>query len=154
LDAAAVEALLGKLFDEDDLGRNENGGLAGLVGGGDFDERLRVVRFAAFEAQAAFGHVLALDDLIAALWMADTGGVVDLDAGVFAAIDARGGGLLWCGQGEHGRSGLSDKFGAGKMIGALRGGQGLRQLKRRGVERRRRGRRSGNVRGRLVGRGI
>src|SRR5882762_7663394 len=37
LDAAAVEALLGEFFGEDDLGGNENGGLTGLVGDGDFD---------------------------------------------------------------------------------------------------------------------
>src|SRR5216684_6410806 len=94
LDAAAEEALLGEFFDEDDLGGDENGGLAGNVGNGDFDEGLHIVLLAALEAHAAFGHVLAGDDVIAALGMADAGGVADLDAGVFAAIGARSGGFF------------------------------------------------------------
>src|SRR5437899_2237209 len=49
LDAAAEEALLGEFLDEDDLGGNENGGLAGLVGDGDIDEGLRIIFCAALE---------------------------------------------------------------------------------------------------------
>src|SRR5712664_4011960 len=91
LDAAAEEALFGEFFDEDDLGGDENGGLAGLVGNGDFDEGSHIVLLAALEAQAALGHVLAGDDVVAAVGLTDAGGVVDLDARVLAAIDASGG---------------------------------------------------------------
>jgi len=94
LDAAAEEALFGEFFDEDDLGGDEDGGLAGSVGNGDFDEGLHIVSLAALEAHAAFGHVLAGNDVLAALGMADAGGVADFDAGVFAAIGARGGGFF------------------------------------------------------------
>ena len=104
LDAAAEEALFGEFFDEDDLGGDENGGLAGLVGNGDFDEGLHIVLLAALETEAAFGHVLAGDDVLAALGMADAGGVVDLDAGVFAAIGARSGGFF-VNRGRHGEDG-------------------------------------------------
>lgn len=55
----------------------------------------------AFEAQAAFGHVLALDDFIATLGMADTGGIVDLDARMLAAIGGRGGRLFCLRESEH-----------------------------------------------------
>jgi len=92
LDAAAEEALLGEFFGEDDLGGDEDGGLAWLVRDGDFDERLGVVALAALETQAALGHVLALDDVIGAPGNANTGGVVDFDARVLAAIAARRGG--------------------------------------------------------------
>ncbi len=94
LDAAAEEALLGEFLGEDDLGGNENGGLAGLVGDGDLDEGLGVIPLAALETQAALGHVLALDDVIAALGMADAGGVGNLDAGMLAAIGMRRGRLF------------------------------------------------------------
>jgi hypothetical protein len=94
LDAAAEEALLGEFFGEDDLGGNENGRLAGLVGDGDFDESLSVVALAALETKAALGHVLALDDVIGTPREADTGGVGDFDAGVLAAIDAWRGGFF------------------------------------------------------------
>ena len=92
MDAAAEEALLGEFFGEDDLGGDEDGGLAWLVRDGDFDERLGVVALAALETQAALGHVLALDDVIGAPGNANTGGVVDFDARVLAAIAARRGG--------------------------------------------------------------
>jgi hypothetical protein len=39
LDAAAEEALLGEVFDEDDLGGDEDGGLAGVVRDGDFGRK-------------------------------------------------------------------------------------------------------------------
>src|SRR5713101_415430 len=122
LDAAAEEALFGEFFDEDDLGGDENGGLAGLVGNGDFDERLHIVLFAALEAEAAFGHVLALDDVIAALGMADAGGVADLDAGVFAAIGARSGGFFGNRRRypADGRERLPDRVGAGGVNRGLR----------------------------------
>jgi hypothetical protein len=94
LDAAAEEALFGEFFDEDDLGGDEDGGLAGLVGDGDFDEGPYIVLFAAREAQAALGHVLAGDDVVSAVGLTDAGGVVDLDARVLAAIDASGGGIF------------------------------------------------------------
>ncbi len=95
MDAATEEALLGEFLGEDDLRGNENGGLvAGLVGDGDLDEGLGVIPLAALETQAALGHVLALDDVIATPGMADAGRVGDLDAGMFAAIGARRGGLF------------------------------------------------------------
>ena len=124
MDAAAEEALLGEFFDEDDLGGDENGGLAGNVGNGDFDEGLHIVLLAALEAHAAFGHVLAGDDVIAALGMADAGGVVDLNAGVLAAIGARSGGFF-VNRGRHGEDGrlrLADRAGAGGVSSGLRGG--------------------------------
>jgi len=105
LDAAAVEALLGEFFGEDDLGGDEDGGLAGLVRDGDFDEGPGVILLAALEAQAALGHVLALDDVIAAPGNADAGGVSDFDARVLAAIGARHGrrgGGLFSGGTRHG----------------------------------------------------
>ena len=94
MNAVAEQALLGEFFNEDDLGGHENGGLAFLVRDGDFDEGLRVIAGGAFEAQAALGHVLASDDVVAALWMADAGGIVDFDARVFAAVGARRGGFF------------------------------------------------------------
>ena len=104
MDAAAEEALLGELFDEDDFGVDEDGGLAVLVGDGDFDEGLLVVLLAALEAQAAFRHVLAGDDFVAALGMADASGVGDFDARVLTAIGGRRGGSCGC-KGSWGRHG-------------------------------------------------
>jgi hypothetical protein len=104
LDAVAEEALLGEFFDEDDQAGDEDGGLAFLVGDGDFDEGLGVVLLGAFEAEAALGHVLAGDDVFAAIGMADASGVADFDARVLAAVDAREGGVFGSGrsQGEDG----------------------------------------------------
>jgi hypothetical protein len=109
LDAVAEEALLGEFFDEDDLGGDEDGGLAFLVGGGDVDEGLDVILLGAFEAQAAFGHVLAGDDVFAAIGMTDASGVADFDAGMLAAVDAREGGVFGSGrrQGEDGGARLA-----------------------------------------------
>jgi len=112
--------LLGEFFGEDDLGGDEDGGLAGLIGDGDFDEGLRIIFCAAFEAQAALGHVLALDDVVAALGMADTGRVGDFDARMLAAIGARRGELVGSGRrhGEDGRARLTSRLGAsGVSIG-------------------------------------
>jgi hypothetical protein len=81
-DAVAEELLLGEFLEEDDLG-----GLAGCIGNGDFDEGAVVVTFAAFEAQGAARHVLAGDDVVATLGMADAGEAADFDARVLAAID-------------------------------------------------------------------
>ena len=83
--------MFGERFDEDDPGGDEDGGLAGLVRDGDFDEGLRVILLAALEAETAFGHVFAGDDVVSALGMTDAGGVADLNARVFAAINGRGG---------------------------------------------------------------
>ena len=120
LDAVAVEGLFGERLGEDDLGGNEDGLLAFGVGDGDFDEGLYVILLSAFETEAAFGHVLASDDVFAAVGMADAGGVADLNAGVLAAIDARGGGrwlrsgrgFFWSGRrhGEDGGRRLSDRI--------------------------------------------
>lgn len=78
-DAVAEKLLLGEFLEEDDLGGDEDGGMAGNVGNGDFDEGAVVVALAAFEAQAAARHVLAGDDVVAAVGMADAGGVADFD---------------------------------------------------------------------------
>ncbi len=100
MDAVAEQALLGEFFGEDDLGGDEDGGLAWLIGDGDFDERLRIIFCAALESQAALGHVLAGDDVVAALGVADAGGVADFDSRMLAAIGAkRGGRSLWSGGG-------------------------------------------------------
>ena len=138
LDAVAEEALLGELFGEDDLSGDENGGLAGLIGDGDFDEGLRIIFCAAFEAQAALGHVLALDDVVAALGMADTGRVGDFDARVFAAIDARRGGFFLSGRrdGEDGARFISRLSARGVSTG-LRRRRDLRGIMKLSVERRR-----------------
>jgi len=124
LDAVAKEPLLGELFDVDDLRGDEDGGLVLDVGSGDVDEGLGVVAFVALETQAAFGHVFADDDIVAALGMADAGGVIDLDARVLAAIGARGGRLVGRGHGEDGGS-LRRRW-----------GDDFRQVLRAGVERR------------------
>ncbi len=80
--------MFGELGDEDDLGGNEDGGLARVIGNGDFDEGSREITLAAFEAQAAAGHVLALGDVVTLeAGTMDAGGVVDFDARVLAAID-------------------------------------------------------------------
>lgn len=102
MDAAAEEGLFREGLDEDDAGRDEDGILAFGVGDGDFDERLSVILRGAFEAQAAFGHVLASDDVVAAFGMADASGVADLDARMLAAVDTR-----W-----RGRSSLRGRRGA------------------------------------------
>ena len=101
MDAAAEEALLGKLLDEDDLCGDEDGGLAVLVGHGDFDEGLRIVAVAALEAQATFGHVLTGDDVVAAIVVTNTSEVIDFDARVFAAIGSGRGRFFRRGHGEH-----------------------------------------------------
>jgi hypothetical protein len=99
------------------LGGDEDGGLAGLVGNGDFDEGVHIVLLAALEAQAAFGHVLAGDDVVSALGNADAGGAADLDARMLAAIDGQGdgcGGFFGSGgrQGEDSGRRLFDRAGA------------------------------------------
>ena len=128
-DAVAEEALLGEFLDEDDLGGDEDGGLAGCVGNGDFDEGAIVVALVALEAEAAFGHVFAGDDVIAAVGMADAGGIADLDANVFAAIDARMRRFLRGRNGEDGSLRAAERLpsrlrsaGAGGRILGLRRG--------------------------------
>ncbi len=145
MDAVAEEALLGKFFDEDDLGGNEDGGLALLIGDGDIDEGLRIIFCAALEAQAALGHVLAGDDVFAPLGMADAGGVIDFDARVFAAIDARRGGFFLSGRrdGEDGGARFISRLSARGVSTGLRRRRDLRGIMRLSVERRRSGRRDG-----------
>lgn len=133
-DAVAVELLLAELFDKDDLGGDEDGRLAGFVGDGDVDEGLRIIVFVALEAQAAFGHVFADDDVIATLGMADAGGVADFNARVLAAVDSWEGGLIRRREGED-SGGLRVRWG-----GDLRG------TVRLGIERRCGGRRGGRGR--------
>ena len=126
MDAAAEEALLGELFGEDDLGGDENGGLARLVRDSNFDKRLGVIPLAALETQPALGHVLALDDVIGAPGKANAGGVVDFDAGMLAAIGARRGGFF---AGERRRCDSSLRFALGitaKLHRRIRGKVGAR----------------------------
>jgi hypothetical protein len=172
LDAVAVEALLGEFFDVDDLGGDEDGGLALLVGDGDFDEGLRIIVFGALEAHAAFGHVFAGDDFVAAFGMTNAGGISDSDARVLATIDAREGGFFgsrWR-HGEDGATRLTLRL-VSKLPSGLRAGgvncargrsDGLRQgrvvlrgVVRLSVERRwcsgRNGRRCGRSRWRRSG---
>ena len=104
MDAVAEEALLGEFFDEDDEAGDEDGRLALLVGDRDIDEGLGVILFGAFEAQAAFGHVLASDDVFAAIGMTDASGVADFDARMLAPIDAREGRFIGSGR-RHGEDG-------------------------------------------------
>ena len=90
MDAAAEEGLFGERLDEDDAGWNEDGVLVfGVVRDGHFNEGLRVILLHAFEAQAAFGHVLASNDVVFALGVADARGVADLHARMLAAIAAQ-----------------------------------------------------------------
>jgi hypothetical protein len=140
LDAVAEEMLLGEFFDVDDLGGDEDGGLAFLVGDGDFDEGLSVVVLGALEAEAAFGHVFAGDDVFAALGVADASGVVDFDARVLAAVGGRGGGFFGRGwrQGEDGGAGLvlvlrgNPRLPSGLRAGRENGGCGRSSGFRRG----------------------
>ena len=127
LDAAAEEALLGEFFGEDDLRGDENGGLAGLVRHGDFDERLGVIPLAALETQAALGHVLALDDVIGAPGKANADGVVDFDARMLAAIDAQRGGFFASGRKRCEGSSLRFALGiTAKLHGRIPGKVGAR----------------------------
>src|SRR5579859_412469 len=85
-DAVAEEAQSGKLFDAADLRGNENGGLAGRVRNGDFNRRTFGILFAAAEAEAALGDVVALDDFFVRVIQADTSGETDAGADMASAI--------------------------------------------------------------------
>ena len=85
-DAVTEEAEGGKFFDAADLRGNENGGLAGRVRDGDFNRRTYGILFAAAEAEAAFGNVVALDDFFVRVIQADTSGEIDAGADVAPAI--------------------------------------------------------------------
>ena len=102
LHPVTIQLLLGKLLNKYNLRRDENGGLTLLIGNGDFDERAGVIVFAAFEAQAALGHVFARNDVIAAIGMADASLVADLDARMLAAIGLWSGGFFRRRHGEDG----------------------------------------------------
>src|SRR5208282_1220389 len=110
-----------------------------FVRDGDIDESLRVIVVAAFEAQATLGHVLADDDVFAAIGMTDAGGVTDFDARVFTTIDADNGRCLE-GRRRHGEDGgaaLGDSIGfggersGGRRRFVLGGAVGLRVERRR-----------------------
>lgn len=119
--AVAEELLLGELFDVDDLCRDENGGLTGLVRHSNFDESLRKVLLAALEAQASFGHVFAENDVVAvALRMTDAGGVVDLDTRVLATIHAGSGGSFRRRRSENGGAWLLVKLRISGVRGSRR----------------------------------
>src|SRR5260370_31195152 len=140
LDSVAEELLLGKLFNEDDLGGHEDRRLAGLIGHGDFDERLRVVLSAAFEAQAALGHVLAKDYVITLLGMANASGVCDFDARMLAPLSPGAGRFLRSRQSQDGAALLLARIGTSRVRGRTSGWR-VRQRRRCGRrgERKRRG---------------
>jgi hypothetical protein len=82
------------------------------------------VLLAALEAQAAFRHVLAEDDVVTvAVRMADASGVVDLDARVLAAIDLGSGGFFRRGRSRDSAASISQKFGI-SSVGRGRRGRG------------------------------
>lgn len=94
LHAVAEKLLLGEFLDKDDLRGHKDRGLAGLIRRGDFDERQRMILPAAFEAQAAFGHILAKDGLLSVGGMANAAGIVDFHARMLAAVDGGRGGFF------------------------------------------------------------
>src|SRR5262245_14390547 len=82
----AEEAGSGELFGALDVGGYENCGLARFVRDGDFDGSIFVVTLAAAEAEAAFGNVIALDDLFVGSGVSNAGGEGDAGANVAPAI--------------------------------------------------------------------
>ena len=91
-DAVPEEVEAGKFFDADDACADEDGGLAGVIGDGDFDARVCFVTMAAAKTQAAFGNVVALDDVFAGGTEADAGHEVDAGADVATQIEFAAGG--------------------------------------------------------------
>ena len=81
-DAVAEEVEGGEFFDAADDGANEGGGLARVVGDGDFDGGVFLVAFATVKTEAAFGNVFTFDDLFAGGVQADTRGEVDASTDV------------------------------------------------------------------------
>src|SRR5260221_5041119 len=91
-DAVSEKAKAGKFFDADDAGADEDGGLAGVIGDGDFDGRVCFVTMAAAKTEAAFGNVVALDDVFAGGTEPDAGDEVDASADVATQIEFAAGG--------------------------------------------------------------
>lgn len=94
--AVTEKAESGEFFDAADLRGNEDGGLAGGVWHGDFNGGIFLIAFAAAEAEAAFGDVVALDDFIMEI-DANAGSELDASADVAATI-------RFAATGERGRS--------------------------------------------------
>jgi len=61
--------------------------LAGIVGDGDFDGSVFFVAMAAAETEAAFGNVVALDDVLTGGSEANAGREIDASADVAAQIE-------------------------------------------------------------------
>lgn len=127
LHAVTEKLLLGELLDKDDLRGHKDRGLAGMVRRRDFDERVRIILLAAFEAQAAFGHVLAKDNLIAALGMANASGVADFHARVLTAVDGGRGGFFRRRHRKYGGARLFKLFGIGPVSGRGSGSEAGRR---------------------------
>ena len=70
-----------------DAGADENGGLAGVIGDGDFDGRVLFVTMATAKTEAAFGNVVALDDVLAGGSEPDAGDEIDARADVATQIE-------------------------------------------------------------------
>jgi hypothetical protein len=133
----------GKFFHANDAGADEQRRLAGVIRNGDFNGGVFVVSLQAAERKAAFGNVVALDDVFAREAQADAGGEVNASAHVAAEIDFAARGkfrLRRCGRqrrsffdGEGNGGGHRRKFGGeneiiedvgGGVGGFWRGGSG------------------------------
>src|SRR5438034_9582538 len=86
-DAVSEEVDAGKFFDADDACADEDGGLAGVIGDGDFDGRVLFVTMAAAKREAAFGNVVALDDVFAGGIEPNAGDEIDASADVATQIE-------------------------------------------------------------------
>lgn len=84
--AVAKEVGAGEFFDALDASVDEDGGVAGRKRNGNLDCGVFFVAFAAAEAEAAFGDVVALDELFGCGVEADASGEADAGADVAAAI--------------------------------------------------------------------
>ena len=91
-DAVSEEVEAGKFFDADDACADEDGGLAGVIGDGDFDGRICFVTMAAAKTEAAFGNVVAFDDVFTGWIEPDAGDEVDASADVATQIEFAAGG--------------------------------------------------------------
>jgi len=112
-DAVSEKAKAGKFFDADDAGADEDGGLAGVIGDGDFDGRVCFVTMAAAKTEAAFGNVVALDDVFAGGTEPDAGDEVDASADVATQIEFAASGEFGLQRGVRGSRGFFDGDGGG-----------------------------------------
>src|SRR2546430_6467166 len=83
-DAVSEKVEAGKFFDANDAYADENGGLAGVIGDGNFDGRVLFVTMAALKTEAAFGN---LDDVFTGGAEPDAGDEIDASADVAPQIE-------------------------------------------------------------------